>query len=222
MMNKLLLVSLCLGLACWWLGCSGGDDHCVAGQCGSAYTTPDGCSERYHSHAQATTIATPADLMRYEDATSFGGPLTIACPDCPNLDGLRCLDWVMGDLRIKDNRLLSSLEGLDVLSRVDGKLQVADNESLTSLYGLGDPPRLVGEIQVLRNPALTSLDGLIGAAFLEDDTLEQETIVWISDNPSMPDCEVCLLLGELPEPPAYVVVEDNLDDACTPVPENCP
>jgi hypothetical protein len=45
-------------------------------------------------------------------------------------------------------------------------------------------------------------------------------IAWGND--ILPDCEVCDLLEQLDSAPDPIDVSDNLDDACTPVPDNCP
>jgi hypothetical protein len=45
------------------------------------------------------------------------------------------------------------------------------------------------------------------------------SIVW---NIALPDCECCDLLDQLTSGPTTINVHDNLDDSCTPVPDNCP
>jgi hypothetical protein len=62
---------------------------------------------------------------------------------------------------------------------------------------------------------LTSLDGpsnltLIGSSF------------YVGWNLSLPDCEACELLDQITTGPTSINVQYNLDDACTPVPDNCP
>ena len=44
----------------------------------------------------------------------------------------------------------------------------------------------------------------------------------ISDNNTLPDCEACDLLDQLISVPVAIDVYYNLDDTCTPVPDNCP
>jgi hypothetical protein len=44
----------------------------------------------------------------------------------------------------------------------------------------------------------------------------------IDNNPALPDCEVCDLDDQLTSGPTSFDVFDNLDDSCTPVPDNCP
>ena len=43
----------------------------------------------------------------------------------------------------------------------------------------------------------------------------------IMDNSDLPDCEVCDLLDQFVSGPTEIVVEDNLTDECTPVPDYC-
>jgi hypothetical protein len=38
----------------------------------------------------------------------------------------------------------------------------------------------------------------------------------------LPDCEACELLAQITNEPTQIVIYSNLDDACTPAPENCP
>jgi hypothetical protein len=44
----------------------------------------------------------------------------------------------------------------------------------------------------------------------------------IQFNAVLPDCEVCDLLDQLTDGPPSTNVMENLDDSCTPVPDNCP
>ena len=44
----------------------------------------------------------------------------------------------------------------------------------------------------------------------------------IEYNYALPDCEACDLLDQLTSGPSAIDVHNNLDDACTPVPVNCP
>ena len=69
---------------------------------------------------------------------------------------------------------------------------------------------------ILWNDGLTSLDGLSGITVVDGD-------MWICGNDVLPDCEVCDLLDQLTSGPAWLDdVTGNLDDTCTPVPDNCP
>ena len=44
---------------------------------------------------------------------------------------------------------------------------------------------------------------------------------WVYENWMLPDCDVCSVLDQLTTGPTTIDVHDNLDDSCTPVPDNC-
>jgi hypothetical protein len=44
----------------------------------------------------------------------------------------------------------------------------------------------------------------------------------ITGNSTLPDCEACDLLDQVTSGPISPSVNNNLDDTCTPVPDNCP
>ncbi len=98
-------------------------------------------------------------------------------------------------LSIHHNDSLLNLDGLSIVASVGEYLAINGNIALTNLNGLG---------------ALTS----VGISAYNDFT--------VSGNTLLPDCEVCVLLGQLSTAPGEIVVDNNLDDACTPVPANCP
>ena len=95
-------------------------------------------------------------------------------------------------------------------------LRIYDNDALTNLDGLGALASVGGGLSsILQNAALTSLNGLSGITSVSG-TLE------IYGNYVLPDCEACDLLDQITSGPTTLNVGNNLDDTCTPVPENCP
>jgi hypothetical protein len=94
-------------------------------------------------------------------------------------------------------------------------LRVAGNDALDNLDGLSGLASVFWSLQIIDNDALTSLDGLSSLTAVG---LGYET----TNNLALPDCESCDLLDQLTTEPPSIDVHDNLDDACTPVPDNCP
>ncbi len=65
------------------------------------------------------------------------------------------------------------------------------------------------------NSQITNLDGFVNLLSVSEN-------FQIKQNPQIPDCEVCELLAQLDEEPYEITVHSNLDDTCSPVPDNCP
>ena len=129
--------------------------------------------------------------------TSISGDLTIFCPSCTDLDELICLTSVGEHLGIYANHALTNLDGLSALTSIGEGLRIGG-------FGSG-------------NPALTNLDGLNNITSVGDEFV-------IFYNTVLPDCESCDLLDQITSTTGLtvVVVHDNLDDMCTPVPAGCP
>ena len=140
------------------------------------------------------SVYSMADIEEAAGYTTIVGDLSIMnCPMCYELVALSCLAEVNGAVTISGVDALPDVDGLDALATVGGDLAIYDNSSLTNLDGLG---------------VLTD----VGGEFLS-----------ISNNVLLPDCEVCQVLDQLT---SLVFTETdflgNLDDTCTPVPDNCP
>ena len=112
---------------------------------------------------------------------------------------------------IGSNDDLDSLD-LDDLAEVGEEFVITFNKSLDSL-DLGNLAEVGDYLKISFNESLTSLDG---------GDLEWVPNLTIMGNTALPDCEACELLDQFSELPIYVIVHDNLDDSCTPVPDNCP
>jgi hypothetical protein len=101
------------------------------------------------------------------------------------------------------------------LTEVGGELSIFANSILADLSGLSALASAGDLLHLQGNDVLDNLDGLsalttVGGAFS------------VYFHLVLPDCEVCELLDQLTTGPTSILVWDNLDDTCTPVPENCP
>ena len=72
-----------------------------------------------------------------------------------------------------------------------------------------------GTLQIEYNTYLADMTGLFSL-----DSVGGELNVFFND--SLPDCEVCDLLEQITDGPTATQAHDNIDDECTPVPDNCP
>jgi hypothetical protein len=114
---------------------------------------------------------------------------------------------------IRRNDALTSLEGLANITAAPWDLEINDNDSLVDFDGLNNI-NSIHDLEIQDNDALTNLAGL--SALTDLVTLN------VIDNIALPDCEACELLDQLTEEPWETSVYDNLEDSCTPVPDNCP
>jgi len=160
-------------------------------------------------------IDDPADLAGLAGYTSISGNLDILyCWTCESFAELGCLESIGWNLRVVGNPALEDLAGLDNVAEVVNRISIQHNEGLTGLEGLGSVQSTGANLVVTDNPSLADLGGLAGLTAVGG-------TVHVEDNPDLPDCAVCELLDQLDE--GYGTnVEHNLDDPCTPVPENCP
>jgi hypothetical protein len=161
------------------------------------------------------TISEQSDGVTLAGYTSISGELRIECPSCADLSELICLTSVGGDLYICGNPALTNLDDLSAVTSVGGHLIVGDNNVLANLNGLSAITSTGGNLSIYENGALTDLDALSGITSVGEN-------LWINQNGNLPDCEACELLAQLTVAPNQITVVDNLDDACTPVPANCP
>ena len=171
--------------------------------------------------------------------TSVGGVLYISWNAVlTNLDGLSALTSVGGYLYIKYNAALTNLDGLNALTSMGEGLYINDNDALTNLIGLSALTSVGEHLYIQGNDALPNLDGLSALTLVDGklvisdndiltnlDGLSGITSVGtlgIGFNVSLHDCKACELLDQFTSVPTSINVYDNLDDTCTPVPENCP
>lgn len=137
----LFLFAAFSGLGSTWLGA----------QCPPAATI-------FTNQAEVDALAS-----QYPDCTVFVGNLVIQEAQAGairQLNGLRNIRELDGDLVVRLNRDLQDLRGLSALTRISGELNIQSNGQLRSLHGL-EALRYVGsQTMILSNPALANLDGL--------------------------------------------------------------
>jgi hypothetical protein len=152
-------------------------------------------------------------LTGLSSLTSVGG-LSIRYNDAlTNIDHLSSLTTAR-EINILGMEALTDLDGLGALETVSDDFGVTLSYSLTSM-NLTSLVSVGEDFIVSNNHALTNLDGLSSLASIGG-------TLWVFDNASMPDCEVCELIDQLTEGPAEVYTSPNVEDDCTPVPDNCP
>jgi len=159
-------------------------------------------------------VTTPEDIGVLTECTSISGDLNIYCDHCTDLDGLESLTSIGGVLLIY-GPALENIDGLGNLTKVSSSLDVTGNMSLAHLDGLSSLAEVGQNLTIMQNDALTNLDGLSALTSVG-------WTVQVAGNDGLPDCEACDLLDQLGAVPDDILVEANLDDACTPVPDNCP
>jgi hypothetical protein len=159
-----------------------------------------------------------------------------------SLEGLRSLTGARS-LLVAENDALCTLHGLESLEVLGDGLGIRDNSSLESLFGLADQIEIGDSIYISGNDQLVDLTGLEGVTHVPRNLVVMdnpsliglngvqnlsavEGVVNITGNGSLPYCEVCDLLDQLPNTSAADVCEgeeaedychltyDNLPDSC--------
>jgi hypothetical protein len=124
-------------------------------------------------------IDTDDDLDALAGCTTVIGRLYIENTTLTNLEGLECLNYVVGGLFIRYNDSLINLTGLENLESIgggDSELMISDNDSLINLTGL-ENLESSGYLSFRGNDSLINLTGL--------ENLESIGYLIISDNPSL-------------------------------------
>jgi hypothetical protein len=152
--------------------------------------------------------------------TATTGNVIMMNSDYQDFAGLECLETVGLGVLVYQNKHLTSLQGLNALTTVASTLRIAHNNhsylvELNSLDELGSLISVGGDLVINNNDSLPNLDGL-------SSLVEVGGEVRIGGNAILPDCEACELLAQITNEPTQIVIYSNLDDACTPAPENCP
>jgi hypothetical protein len=169
---------------------------------GSAYaqtTVPDGitfCSQSAIDNFQ----------VYYPGYTEIEGDVTIGFwvgSDITNLEGLKSLKVIGGNLRIDGNPLLTDLTGLSNLESVSGTLVISWNNALTSLRGLEHLISTGGVLEIYWNESLTTLSGLQN---LDPATLIELTIAF---NHSLSSCELAAICECLDNQSTVIKINDN-------------
>ncbi len=114
------------------------------------------------------------DLARLAGCSVVEGSLWIQNSNLSDLNGLRHLSEVQGDLSIDNNHNLYDLSGLGNLHTVRGTLTISYNNQLGNVDALSNL-RTIGEggsdhhVQIQNNPSLTTIQGLSGVSTITGD-----------------------------------------------------
>jgi len=128
-------------------GCNSIEDLADCGTCVEGVS----CTASLTFNTQAAI-----DDFLYNGCETIQGDLTITGDDITNLNGLRNVKTITGDLKIWNNTILETLEGLESLETIGGTLWVRINPSLRNLSGMPEIES-VHSIQVEYNKVLESI-----------------------------------------------------------------
>jgi len=106
---------------------------------------------------------------------------------------------------VRDNDGLAELKAND-LREIGGDVTISDNDLLETLE-LGATGKILGDLTIDSNAALGDLDGLWGLTSLGG-------ALDVSYNGSLPFCEVCRLIGQLPGFAGEIASVANEADPC--------
>lgn len=129
------------------------------------------------SYSGTDTITELGDLP----FTSIAGNLEIFTTHLVNLEGLKDLTTIGGNLNIYNNSMLTSLEGLESLQSIGGFLYIQGN-GLTTLKGLDNLETILGQLHIFQNPYLTEITNLSSLATVTGQ-------VWFLENPLLNSLE---------------------------------
>lgn len=102
-----------------------------------------------------------AFLSQYPDCEVIEGSVYIPNTDILNLDSLKNVKQILGDLLITGNQNLLSLQGLSQLEKVGQALRIQNNGQLTTLNGLQNLAVVQGDFFYIgSNSALQDLEAL--------------------------------------------------------------
>ena len=90
-----------------------------------------------------------------------------------DIEGLRSLTQVVGDVEVSSNPDLITVDGLRGLTRVEGSLNIASNDALEDLDGLSNLTLTEGGVTINNNDLITELDGLVSLAEVGGSTIIQ-------------------------------------------------
>jgi hypothetical protein len=204
---------------------------------------PIGCSIDWDSNAEpwddelcyqgTMVIHDEDDVERFERYPCVDGGLVVESSDLVTLS-LPHLSRVGTYVAVRANPYLIELD-LPVLSMVEGNISIREHPSLTSVnlsaLDILGSDLVFADNAHLANVSVATLDSVEGSLVVEDNHsmidlywlygLESVRTLRVYDNVSLPDCAVCDLLEQLDEWPDTILVTNNLDDECTPVPAGC-
>ena len=86
--------------------------------------------------------------------------------DISNLEGLRSIEYIQGDLRILGNDNLTDIDGLNNLAHISAFLAIYGT-SLKNISGLNSLSSLGGSVEIGNNNSLINIDGLNNLSSME-------------------------------------------------------
>jgi len=119
-----------------------------------------------------------AAVDSYSGCTIINANLFITGTDINNLDALKDLQQIDGNLFIQDNPLLENISGLSNLQSISGSLYIKENDLLENVNGLSKLSNIAALLWIENNDKLLYIDGL-------SDQLDLTGAVVIKDNPSL-------------------------------------
>lgn len=162
----------------------------------------------------------------YPNCTYIVGDLTLMGSNITNLNGLAQLNYIGGDLTIRDNNSLTSIKGLHNLASLGGSLGFYNNAKLNSLADLKNLRYIGGAITIDGNNALSSLTGLDKIAPNSIHAAGNNPDLTIINNSVLSLCEVASICDLLLLPGTVTNIHDNatgcnsqiqIATACAPV-----
>lgn len=104
---------------------------------------------------------TITDLEGLKQLTNIDGDLTLHANDAlDNIDGLRNLTIVGGSIFFSSNKALTNLNGLIMLNSIGKNFRIVQNEVLTNIDGLINLTEINGFLLIYNNDNLLNIDGL--------------------------------------------------------------
>lgn len=146
---------------------------------------------------------------KYPDCSEISGNLTIDGDEITSLDGLSGISTIGGNLKIKNNNILSDLNGLSNLTQINGFLRISNNDALTSLSGLDNLTLITGAVLIVSNNSLNSLYGIRN---IDPSTIRSGNVnpdLTIKNNPLLSECAVASICRLLTMDAVTTDIRDN-------------
>ncbi len=120
--------------------------------------------------------------LNYPGCNELNGYITISGFDITNLEGLKNVISIEGDLNVKSNMCLTDLKGLENLKSVNGDLSIRRNSSMTSFSGLNNVTSIGGSLLIVTNYKLRDVTDLYNLQSIGNR-------IWIWNNPYLTSLE---------------------------------
>jgi hypothetical protein len=144
-----------------------------------------------------------SSLGELSNLTVVGDLRIIVNDNLSNLSGLENISSCGNSLYIRGNNLLSTLAHLENITHIGAALSIESNNSLSNLNGLHNIDSIGGVLSIINNPILSDIKGLEN---IESATI---TILRVSSNESLSDCDVHSVCDYLKGPNGIALISDN-------------